>query len=659
MIVQVLPFPAASSAWSMDVTAASADVPSTLTDFPMLVHFETLGDDFWDNVSATGGDIRAEVGGSQVPFHLTYIDVAEKKGWGFALVPSLSSSSDTTITLYGDGSSALPAASSTYGSQAVWADYEAVYPLNGSLSDATGNGYDLAKRTGTADAVFDLVEWGAGGGLVVNGDTSLIASGFAPHPVATLGAMGNSHKIDPPSNGGLIAFYDTYGDDTDRVSLIQRLANPNVYSTYDFTNNYLDGSADVDTFEPHRLHLVMDGTTGRYVYLDGTAIATDLSTSVEQWDGGTLIVADSGATSEWYGEIGWAYVRLEAMSADWLAVEAAMMEPGFLTVSDLPTVAPYTEVYTPTTNPASTLVDFPYWIPLSELSHDFWHNVKADGSDIRVYDGSDTAIPFQLVSIDKDARDGFLIAKQTVTTSGATYKIEVGYPARSALAATDSYGSEAVWADYKGVWLFDGDQLDETSGSNDLTVKTGSAAYGKLLGLPALDTRTASFQSSVDNMAAGSAVYTISCLASLDRNDGNNQQAMTFCQTYGSTSNRSTIGNRDAGEVYTTYSAANSWMDGPVVDTGVPVRLAATYNGSSGRQLFVDGALENSGGCSSVTMDTLVIGGGSSTAAHWRGRIAFAYLRYEIMSDDWLAYEADMILRTPNGVESLWVGGEA
>lgn len=659
MIVQVLPFPAASSAWSIDVTAASADVPSTLTDFPMLVHFETLGDDFWNNVSATGGDIRAEVGGSEVPFHLTYIDVAEKKGWGFALIPSLSSSSDTTITLYGDGSSALPAASSTYGSQAVWADYEAVYPLNGSLSDATGNGYDLAKRTGTADAVFDLVEWGAGGGLVVNGDTSLIASGFASHPVATLGAMGNTHKIDPPSNGGLIGFYDTYGDDTDRVALVQYATGVESYSAYDVSNGYLHGSADVDTFEPHRLHLVMDGTTGRYIYLDGSVIGTDLATSVADYDGATLIIADSGATSEWYGEIGWAYVRLEALSADWLAVEAAMMEPGFLTVSDLPTVAPYTEVYTPPTNPASTLTDFPYLIPLAEMSHDFWHNVKSDGSDIRVYDGSDTAIPFQLVNFDVDARTGYLFAKQTITTSGATYKIEVGYPARSALAATDTYGSEAVWSDYKAVYLFDSDQLDETGGSNDLTVKLGTAKYSTLMGMPALDTRGPNFQSSIDNMAAGSAIYTMSVTASLDGNDANNQQAMTFCQAYGSTSNRSTLGNRDAPDVYTTYSAANSWMDGPAVDTGVPVRLAATYNGGSGRQLFVNGALENSGGCSSVTMDTLVIGGGSSSGANWHGRLAFAYLRYEIMSDDWLAYEADMILRTPNSVESLWVGGEA
>lgn len=647
-------------AWTVDVTAASADVPSTLTNFPLLVHFETLGPDFWNNVTATGGDIRAEVGGSQVPFHLTYIDLAEHRGYGFALVPSLSSSSDTTVTIYGDGASPAPAANSTYGSEAVWADYEAVYPLNGSLADATGNGHDLTERTGTAH--FEPVEWGAGGGITCNDDTVLTASGFPAHPIWTFGIMGNSHDLNPPDNAGMIAFYDVYDAQADRVILGQRDVSPNTISIWDFTNDWLAGSGLVYTFEPHRYNAVWDGTTGRYIYRDGSLIGTDLVTSIGSYDGLHLAIGSGGLdVSRWLGELAWAYVRPSALTANWLHVETAMLKPGFLTVPGLPSVAAYTEVYETQSTPASSLTNFPFLIRLADLSPDFWHNVRTDGADIRVYDGSNASIPFHLISIDAEKRTGYLFAKQTIGTSGATFKIEVGYPARTALAANNTYGSENVWSDYKAVYFFNGDQQDATAGNHDLTVKTGTAAYCTLLGLPALDTRSAAFQSSYDNMASGSAIYTMSCTVTLDENDANNQQAMTFAQTYGASTNRSTLGNRHGSpDVWTSFSADDSWLDGSNVDAGVPVRLACTYNGSTARQLFINGDLAATDSTIvTKTMDTVVIGGGSASGANLRGRIGFAYLRYAVMSADWLNYEADMLLATGDGVKSLWVGGEA
>lgn len=667
MLIQSMPFPFGGDvdppvAWEVDVTAASADVPSTLTNFPLLVHFETLGPDFWDNVTATGGDIRAEVGGSQVPFHLTYINTTDRKGYGFALVPSLSSSGDTTVTLYGDGSSSLPSTGSTYGRDAVWADYEGVWLLNGSLEDATGNGHTLTQHTGTA--AFELVEWGAGGGFTTDGDTILTASGFPAPNVTTFGITAKSHDLDIVAHCGAIGAYATYGTTTDRVAIAQRDSAPDAMSLWDNTNDWLNSSGRLYTFETHRYHAVLNGTTARYLYQDGVVVATDLTTSVAEYDGTNVVIggtASGGSGSPWFGELGFAYVRTGVLPTNWLAVETAMLEPGFLSVAGLPAVAPHTEIFVTPTNPLSSLTNFPYLIKLADLSPDFWNNVRSDGGDIRVYNGSNTDIPFHLVSFDYDARTGFLFAKQTIGTSGATFKLEVGYPARTALAANATYGTEAVWSDYQAVYFFNGDQLDATANSRDLTVKTGTAAYRTLLGLPALDTRAAAFQSSVDNTITPSAIYTMACTVSLDEDNTDNQQAMTFCQTYGSASNRSTLGNVNSGEKWTTFSADDSFLSSTVVvNTGVPVRLACTYNGSTARQLFVNGNLEATDATIvTKTMDTLVIGGGSSSAANLRGRIAFAYLRLAILSSDWLAYEASMIVNSANSVESLWVGGEA
>lgn len=646
--------------WSVDVEAPAR--ASTLTNYPILIHLETLPDEFWDNVASTGSDIRAEISSAQVPCHLAYIDVSQRKGWLWVLIASYSTS-DVTITLYGDGVSAFPAANSTYGSEAVWAAHEAVYLFNGDLLDSTGNGHHLTERDSLAP-VYDLVEWGAGGGLYGNNNRRYSCESPAFSSPATqditIGVMGNTQRIDSGANLGLIGLYATYASGNDRTLLLQRDVDPDVMALYDLTNSYLASSGFPYTFEPHRYHMVLDAGVKRQLWKDGVKMAEQLTPSSTDWDGTKLIVGDGANTTQWIGEIGWAYVHYGVLSEEWMLAEAAMMEPGYVTSVDADAVAPYIEVHE-ASPAASTLTNFPYLIDLSALSPDFWNNVKSDGGDIRLYNGSDAQIPFAVLNFDHDARTGFVLARQTITTSGATFKLEVGYPLRSALAANDTYGSEATVSGYEAFYVFNGDLLDLTANSRDLTVKTGSATYRTLLGLPALDTQAAAFQASVDNTITGSAIYTMSCTVSMDRNDTNNQQAMTFCQTFGGTTNRSTIGNRETGEVYTTFSADDSWLDGPAVVRGVPVRLACTYNGSTSRRLFVNGLLEATDNTIvTKTMDTLCIGGGSASNANWRGRIAMAYLHLSVLPDAWLDYEAANYLRqNTNGVESLWIGGDA
>ena len=65
---------------------------------------------------------------------------------------TLSSSVDTPIHVYADGSSSDYAVGATYGRNAVWTDYGGVWHMNGSgttLTDSTGNGNTGTKDTST------------------------------------------------------------------------------------------------------------------------------------------------------------------------------------------------------------------------------------------------------------------------------------------------------------------------------------------------------------------------------------------------------------------------------------------------------------------------------------------------------------------------------
>lgn len=328
-----------------------------------------------------------------------------------------------------------------------------------------------------------------------------------------------------------------------------------------------------------------------------------------------------------------------------------------------PPIAPFTEMITiPAGVVGADLVRFPFFVDLANMSTDWWYNVAADGSDIRAYDVADAQIPFDLVAINKTTRTGALFIRTNLAAAAPTVlQLEVGYPVRTALPANDTYGSQAVWVDYEAVYLLTGNLNDRTAHARNLTVKTGAVSYSAApFGAGGgITTAAASFQASVDNTVTPGAIYTLAASLTRDVDNSENQQALTFAQTYGGSTNRSTIGHRNSGDVWTTFSADDSWLDGPAVVLGQPHRVAATYNGATQRRLFLDGAVvATDNAIVTKTMDTLALGGGSAAAAYWRGRIGFAYLRLEVMSEAWLAAEAANLageLGNPS-VQSLWVG---
>ena len=134
-----------------EVTIDSSKVTADQTDFPIYVDLSNLDKttDIFDTCRTDGGDIRVTKsdGTTQLPREVVAIDTTAKTGeLHLKYTGTLSSSSDTVIRIYYNGTDTEPASDATYGSQNVWSGYEAVYHLQNLTSDSTGNSYTLTNN---------------------------------------------------------------------------------------------------------------------------------------------------------------------------------------------------------------------------------------------------------------------------------------------------------------------------------------------------------------------------------------------------------------------------------------------------------------------------------------------------------------------------------
>jgi len=136
----------------VEVTIASSEVSSTLTDFPVYVDLSDFPAAFFTNVQSDGGDIRVTEsdGTTRCATELVAIDTGASTGELHFLASSISSSSDTTFRIYYDGGGSLsqPGAATTYGRNAVWSNYDLVAHYN---EDPSGTAPQMVDSTGTGN----------------------------------------------------------------------------------------------------------------------------------------------------------------------------------------------------------------------------------------------------------------------------------------------------------------------------------------------------------------------------------------------------------------------------------------------------------------------------------------------------------------------------
>lgn len=146
------------------ISAAAVSGSSSHSNFPILITLDHLNTEVVDAGAYSalngGGDIRfsSDAAGNsplaiEIVEFVTSATPANRRCQIWVKVPSLSATSDTTIYIwYNKAGETQPATTDPYGSQAVWADYEAVWHMENNpggtapqIPDVTGNGHDLSS----------------------------------------------------------------------------------------------------------------------------------------------------------------------------------------------------------------------------------------------------------------------------------------------------------------------------------------------------------------------------------------------------------------------------------------------------------------------------------------------------------------------------------
>lgn len=136
----------------------------------------------------------------------------------------------------------------------------------------------------------------------------------------------------------------------------------------------------------------------------------------------------------------------------------------------------------------TAITSFPVYLNLADLPSSFFTNAKSDGCDVRVLESDEaTETAFELVSYSAGGTGELhFMADSLSTTSTSTFYVYYGNSGASCYAATDTYGKNAVWSAYGGVWHLNSASTDSTSNANNgtdsnvtyVSAKLGTGASG-------------------------------------------------------------------------------------------------------------------------------------------------------------------------------------
>jgi RHS repeat-associated protein len=226
------------------------------------------------------------------------------------------------------------------------------------------------------------------------------------------------------------------------------------------------------------------------------------------------------------------------------------------------------KVTIPSGEVSSDLTDFPIYVDLSHLPSGFHDNVKTDGGDIRVTrsDGT-TELSREVTNYNPSTDTGELHVRYAGTLYSAQDNelyIYYGNSAVSDYASTDTYGSEAVWADYNFA-SHEGGISDVTgthSPSNNGTTQSTDAKVGS---------------TSRDYERSSSQYITLSDSTSLDLTGDFTLDAWVKFEDL----------SQAAYFFWSHYQAANSFTDFYYNKGSGKIFISSIYNGSWGWSGYV------------------------------------------------------------------------
>lgn len=515
LISDTLIAPQPSQKYNVPIVIDATKVSGTgsHTNFPVVLteaNFSTNASILFDYCRTDGGDIRFysdEAGTTQIAHEIASINTSTNEIEIYVKVPSLSTSTNTTIYMrFGNKSLTMQAVTATYGRNAVWSDYDRVYHFNddpslGTLTDSSGNEDGSTygtwasgdKVTGTLKSAWEF----SGSNAVDIEDT--VALNFDGTDVSTYTFAvtydtqdASVQYIMAKSEWGVDNQYEIY-------TYIHRAKTRTDVSEYqDTSNTYADRSNLVYTSRcdtAHNLYTNYDGDyTGNFSHGTGnTTVTTTYKTHL-----GCRNDAGGARNDFWCGSI--SEVRLINgidKGADWATTEreniinhdtfSAAQNPISLNNYGQSYTTEIVIDYTKVVGSAD-LTNFPVSLTEANFSTNasaIFDVMKNDGGDIRFYSDANCTnqIPHEVASIDTATEKIELYVKVPTLsyTANTSIYMQCGNPNHVMEAVDSTYGRNAVWSQFDRVYHFNDDPsggtLTDSSGTYD-GVTEGTWAAG-------------------------------------------------------------------------------------------------------------------------------------------------------------------------------------
>lgn len=290
----------------------------------------------------------------------------------------------------------------------------------------------------------------------------------------------------------------------------------------------------------------------------------------------------------------------------------------------------------------------------SKLNRHFHDNAKAAAADIRITraDGT-TEVARYIVAHDATARTGCIIANVSADVSISTntdYYVYYGNAAASDHAVTDTYGRNAVFADYAGFYLPGMSTADltgagrtltavnspttDTSGYEGITAAkyNGSTQYHSYSGTQA----RATWPITLESLAYSTATTADQVLISYSLASSNNNYAEIYlngASTDGvAAAFKGPSGSTSTATTSTDYSSATWHFAAGTRSTDAGTSIGYIDGGNSGSESTTISA--------PTAFDRLTIGAlhlNVGVVAHLNGRVAMAALSSSVRSADYIA----------------------
>ena len=479
--------------WSSRIalTIAADNIDTSLTNYPVYVNLADLGSSFWSGVQSDGRDIRVTSadGATELPIDIVEIDVVAETGELHFLAPFVSNGTDTTFHIYfGNAGATAYTSTDTYGRNAVWAEYEAVYHFeedpNTGITDKTGNGFDLTTTVGTAATTSGqlgtALDTTASSVVLEDTDWTWTAGD-------NLYSSGLYFMSSSPDTGALWQFSSTCAGDNCLAFMPQYNGSIQGYHRFGETggNNY--------TYTPNNTIWHHFSTFGRadqgdlvQIYEDNVLLDTYTQTAtgvdpsrtglqIGRYNAGTYMNIDIDELRFRTSEPSLAWVAAEHLnfstSTDFYATSTQLAGG----VTQIGWYDTSWEKRLPITlgNVPETLTDYPIYVDLSTLGSTFFADVQSTGADIRITaDDGVTEVPLEVVGIDTGVETGELYFKATIS-GGEQFFVYFDNPDAAAYPRASTYGSEQVWTNsYQAVYHFE----EEASGTGNTDLYQDSTA---------------------------------------------------------------------------------------------------------------------------------------------------------------------------------------